>query len=514
MLHPRLIVACWLTLTLPVVAGDDPATIPSPTTLAEPVKSALGRITPNHLRAHVSFLASDLLHGRGTPSRELDIAAEYIASQFRGAGLEPLGDDGYFQTAEWKHKAPDPAGFSCEAQIGGETLRIVQDQVSGSLPAVLTIPSTLVVKVDPADAEALKGPKSEQIAGHVVLARVPHPFRVDPSLRQRTNQARVQFFLRIAELKPSLVVDIDTSLDGDYGIRQDITRGRSRPRPPGPPVIAVHSPELAAAVDRMPSGPSNDTFSIKLGELKDRTAKVKNVVGMLRGSDSTLKETYVVLSAHYDHIGVGPQNAADDDIFNGANDDASGTASVITIASALSSLETRPKRSIVFVTFYGEEFGMVGSRFYAAHPLVPLNKTVAAINLEQVGRTDDSEGPRVSAATVTGFDFSDVGGILRKAGESVGVEVTKHPRFSDQYFSASDNLSLAKAGIPAHTISVAYMFPDYHAPDDEWEKLDYDNMAKVDRMAALGLLTIANNPTPPRWDDLNIKTKPYREKAK
>jgi hypothetical protein len=511
---PYLAAVTCLTLTTSATRGDDPVVATTPAPLPATLRSALNRITPESLRGHVSFLASDRLRGRGTPSKELDIAAEYIASQFRGAGLEPVGDDGYFQTADWPYTSPDPGGFTCEAKIGGETIRIGEDQVSASLSKSLRIPPTEVIKVDTSDPDALKGPKAENVTGKVVLAKVPNPYKVDRSRRQQANQARIAFTLRMSELKPALIVDVDADLNGILGLRDDMTRGRTRPRLSMPPVITLHSPQLAAAFDRMPAGASKATLTIRVGEPKDRTAKVRNVVGLLRGSDPALKESYVLLSAHYDHLGVGPQNAAGDFIFNGANDDASGTASVITIASALASLESRPKRSLVFIAFYGEEFGMVGSTYYAAHPVVPIDKTVAAINLEQVGRTDDSEGPRVSAATVTGFDFSDIGTVLRRAGESVGVVVSKHPRFSDAYFSASDNLSLAKVGIPAHTISVAYEFPDYHGPDDEWEKLDYANMAKVDAMTALGLLSIANNATPPKWDENNPKAKPYRTKAK
>lgn len=511
---PCLAALIYLTLTITAASGVGPGVEAAPDLLPAPLRTALDRITPESLRGHVSFLASDLLQGRATPSKGLDIAAEYVASQFRTAGLEAVGDDGYFQTADWKYKSPDPGEFSCEVKIGGEVVRIGEDQVSASLAESLQIPPTEVVKIDTADPNALKGPYADRITGKVVLANVPHPYKVDRTDRQKTNQARVSFFLRIAALRPALVVDVDPNLGASTRLRRDVTRGRSRPSPPGPPVITIHSPRLAAAFDRMTTRASDATFSIRIGEPKDQIAKVRNVVGLLRGSDPVLKETFVLLTAHYDHLGIGPQNAADDDIFNGANDDASGTASVITIASALASLESRPKRSLVFIAFYGEEFGMVGSKYYATNPVVPLDRTVAAINLEQVGRTDDSEGPRVSAANVTGFDFSDIGATLRRAGESVGVVVSKHPRFSDRYFTASDNLSLAEVGIPSHTISVAYDFPDYHGPDDEWEKLDYANMAKVDSMTALGLLSIANNATPPKWDENNPKAKPYRTKVK
>ena len=127
---------------------------------------------------------------------------------------------------------------------------------------------------------------------------------------------------------------------------------------------------------------------------KQTPAQLRNVVGILRGSDASLKETCVLVTAHYDHVGVNP-NAEGDRIYNGANDDGSGTVSVVELAGALSKLKQRPKRSIIFVTFFGEEEGLFGSRYYAHHPVFPIAQTVADVNLEQIGRTDDSEGPHV-----------------------------------------------------------------------------------------------------------------------
>jgi len=309
-------------------------------------KAALERITANDLRGHLSFIASDLLEGRATPSRGLDLAAEYIASQFRRAGLEPAGDDGYFQT------------------------------------------TTVSV------------------------------------------------------------------------------RGSDKPE------------------------------------------KVRNVIGVLRGTDPVLKDTCVIVSGHYDHLGVRASQEGDN-IYNGANDDGSGTVSVIQLAEALGGLKSRPKRSIVFMTFFGEERGLLGSRYYGKNPIFPIEKTIAHINLEQVGRTDDTEGPRISAASMTGFDFSEVGDIFAAAGKAVGVEVTKHPRNSDAFFGRSDNQALADLGVPAHTICTAFIYPDYHKASDHWDKVDYDNMAKVDRMVALGLLTIADSKIEPRWNAANPKTVRY-----
>jgi len=301
-------------------------------------------ISENSLRGNLSFLSSDLLEGRDTPSRGLDLAAEYIAAQFRRAGLEPAGGDGYFQDA------------------------MVKGQV------------------------------------------------------------------------------------------------------------------------------------------------VRNVAGLLRGSDAALADTYVILSAHYDHLGMRPNG--DDRIYNGANDDGSGTVSVIEIASALAAAPERPKRSILFLAFYGEEKGLLGSRYYAAHPLEPLSKTIACVNLEQVGRTDATSGKQVRVGYVTGYDYSNLGAILNEAAQPVGIPIKKDLPSKGDFFARSDNLSLARAGVPSHTLYVADDFSDYHKVGDEWNKIDYANMARLDRALALGMLRLASEAAPPQWNQASPGARPYAEAAK
>jgi len=234
----------------------------------------------------------------------------------------------------------------------------------------------------------------------------------------------------------------------------------------------------------------------------------KNVIGLLRGSDPVLRDTYVIISAHYDHLGIGePVNG--DSIYNGANDDGSGTVSVIEIASALSAMKRKPKRSIVFIAWSGEEQGLYGSSYYGSHPVFPLEKTVAMVNLELVGRSDSLEGPQIKSASMTGFDFTDLGRVFQAAGIRTGIRVYKDEKNSDLFFSRSDNQALADAGVPAHTLCVAFEYADYHQPSDQWEKIDYENMARIDRMIALGLIDIANNRVAPKWNAANPKTEKY-----
>jgi Zn-dependent M28 family amino/carboxypeptidase len=215
-----------------------------------------------------------------------------------------------------------------------------------------------------------------------------------------------------------------------------------------------------------------------------------------------------MVTAHYDHLGI-RKGAQGDVIYNGANDDGSGTVSVMELAEAISSMKVKPKRSIVFMTFFGEERGELGSAYYGHHPVVPLANTIADVNLEQVGRTDDVQGPRVAAVSMTGYDYSQVGEIFAAAGKAVGIGVQKHPQYSDAFFSRSDNQAIAYFGVPAHTMCTAFEYPDYHRPGDHRDKVDYENMAKVDKMVALGLVMIADSQAEPHWNESNPKTAAY-----
>lgn len=312
-------------------------------------------VTPSSLEAHLRFLSSDLLEGRGTPSRGLDIAAEYIAAQFRLVGL----------------KTP-------QAVLG---------------------------------AEAVK-----------------------------------------------------QGLDGYFQVT----------------------------------------------EFENRRTKVKggvrNVIGVLPGSDEKMRDSYVLVTAHYDHLGT--REGEGDQIFNGANDDGSGVVGVIECARAMAA--SNPKRSVVFMCFWGEEMGLQGSRYYVQNPVFPLRNTVVNINLEQIGRTDDDEGARVSEFNVTGFDYTDLAEYLSKAARSFSVKVTMHPKLSAPYFNASDNAAFASAGVPANTVSTAYSFPDYHRAGDHWDKIHYDNFAKIVKSVCAGVWDVANSRNAVKWIESD-KTKRYVE---
>lgn len=430
-------------------------------------------ISPEALRTHVQYLSSDQLEGRGTPSRGQDLATDYIAAQFRKAGLEPAGDDGYFQTATWQYAERNADDVSLTVLAGGASIAVPSGGATGNFLDPVTLAATPAVFMSWKDALD----NSDAANGKVLVVPAPPVPRAARQLQEKLKS------------KPLLVVMIDRERRHGAGTGGWLIDQEQAPAKGSVPVLVLHAPDAAAALEK-----GGASVSARIAAPRIRPVKLRNVVGVLRGADPVLKNTYVLMTAHHDHVGI-----RDGEIYNGANDDASGVVSLIEAANVLAARKERARRSIVFMTFFGEELGMLGSKYYARHPVFPLKDTVVNINLEQTGRTDDSEGKQLDSIAMTGYDFSTLGDMLKKSAERTGVRLWKHAAFSDAFFSRADNQSLADAGVPAHTLSVAYGFPDYHGKDDTWDKLDYDNMARVTRMLTEGVYDIANATERPTW---------------
>ena len=470
--------------------------------LAPEIRDVINHIRADSLRGDLSFLASDLLEGRNTPSRGLDVAAEYIAAQFRRAGLEPGGDDGYYQTARMAVREVNREGF--ELTLSGPQGSFAADPKEAVITAgkAVDISGAPLFKLDLSDAALVQNLTTGQVDGKVVVTEL---------VRGSLANAR-SAFVKLREAKPAAIVTIDRR-----GAADDEQRDKRLIDPEADPVTTPRISVPGTAASRfyasLKAGTSEGVASIHVGAPRQTPVVLHNVIGILRGSDAALRATCVLLTAHYDHIGR-LEDGPGDRVFNGANDDGSGTVSVIEIARALAAVEKHPRRSIMFMTFFGEEEGMIGSRYYARHPAWPIDKTIAQLNLEQVGRTDSNEGPQVSNATLTGFDYSNLSDYLSRAGELTGIKLYKHAKNSDTYFRLSDNIPLAEAGVPAHTLAVTFEYPDYHEVGDEWQKVDYDNMAKVDRMIAAALSQVANSDEPVRWNEKNSRAAAFVKASK
>jgi hypothetical protein len=240
---------------------------------------------------------------------------------------------------------------------------------------------------------------------------------------------------------------------------------------------------IARRTEVMPSLAALDTIP------PDRRISDVNVIGVLRGSDSSLADEAIVVGAHFDHEGIGdPVNG--DSIYNGADDDASGVVAVLEIARTLVK-GPRPKRSVVFLLTTGEELGMLGTRWYAQHPAFPIEKTVADLQIEMIGRPDSLAGGP-GRAWLTGYERSTMGETFATA----GLPIVPDKRTDLDFFLRSDNIVFARLGVPAHTLSSFSMHGDYHQPGDDVSRIDFGHMARVIDVAAQGVRLLANGEKP------------------
>nr|WP_315201637.1 M28 family peptidase [uncultured Flavobacterium sp.] len=269
-------------------------------------------------------------------------------------------------------------------------------------------------------------------------------------------------------------------------------------------------------IDRITSDPGNNTvlfvfgvseaatFSIELSNTISQK-KLNNVVGVLPGKSKP--NEYVIFSGHYDHLGIGspeegmPHPVADS-IYNGANDDAAGSTAVIMLANYFKILNNN-ERTIIFTTFVAEELGGFGAKYFSKQ--LPADKVIAMFNLEMIG-TESKWGK--NSAYITGFEKSNMGEILQKNLEKTNFKFYPDPYPEQQLFYRSDNATLAKLGVPAHTISTSKMDsePNYHTADDEFETLDITNMTEIIKSIALSSSTIiSGKDTPSRVDTTQLK---------
>jgi hypothetical protein len=216
-----------------------------------------------------------------------------------------------------------------------------------------------------------------------------------------------------------------------------------------------------------------------------------NVVGRLRGTDPILKDSVILVDAHYDHLGIG-KPVKGDSIFNGADDDASGTVAVMEIAKAMAA-GPRPRRTVIFAATTGEEVGLLGTRWYVLHPAAPLSSMTANLEIEMIGRPDSLAGGP-GRAWLTGFERSSMGKMFAAA----GLPIVRDARPEQGFFARSDNIAFANVGIPAHTLSSYNLHSDYHQVTDDVTRVDFAHVTSVIRAAAEATRMLADGPAP-RW---------------
>ena len=417
----RFVILFTLAATPTAVAAQSRA-VPAPTSpgdiRAELARAALG-INGDDLARRVGLIAHDSMRGRRTPSSELNETARWIASEFQRFGLRPGGDQGGFlQRYPIRMVGPDFGASSVRTDRGGGLVFGADVLPASSTPQPAEARGAAVVL---SGGTGFDRARRMQLAGRHVILIVPR----DLSRRSRAlNQLLGEVFTRGAV---SVLLASDAT-DAEWASAARARKGQRYPSPgwhrrSGPPILEVRDQALARML--APRGVDVKALRARGRERLRRTAvrnltlevvqqvvtaeeQAPNVVGILEGSDPTLRDEYVVFSAHMDHVGVGAPDERGDSIYNGADDDASGTSAVIEIAQAMASLFIAPRRSMIFLLVSGEERGLWGSEYFAENPPVPIESLIANLNLDMVGRN------WTDTIVAIGREHSDLGATLER----------------------------------------------------------------------------------------------------
>lgn len=433
-------------------------------------------IDEKNVRAEMQYLASDAMQGRGSGTQFEHITAEYVGSQFMQFGLEPAGEPGYdgrpsyVQTVNMTRNSfagnPTLTYSSRTLEVGPDmvVLRATGSKITGELQ-----------KLNPGDK-----PKPNS----AVFVTVP-----DAALPQNLIPELVAYTTRGASL---VIVEENPQYRANWGNiagrRISFTAGLG---PANPSAIMMVSHNVAIAI----RGLSNGTPILFGGILvPPQITQTWNAIGKLTGTDRALSSEVILLSSHLDHLGVRENAPGPDKIFNGADDDASGTIAVIEMARVLGSGK-RPKRTVYFVCFGSEETGGFGANYFVNNLPFPKDKFVANLEFEMIGRPDAKVKP--DELWLTGYDRSNLGPELARR----GAKLVPDPHPEQNFFQRSDNYTLARQGIVAHTVSSFGLHKDYHQASDEISKIDFAHMTQSINSMISPVQWLINSNFRPAWNE-------------
>ncbi len=475
------------------------------------------------LKTYMEYLASDAMRGRSTPSVELNEAAEYIAKEFRKFGLKPVNDS-YFQTVDFC--ASDLNVSKCKLTItkNGQTEDF--EIKTNYTPTFETGNGDVTSQVVFA-GYGITSPEYnyDDYAGIDVKGKIVFILKHEPRENEDCKEfdgkklseySLLEYKVKNAQKHGAAGVILATDPLNHLAITAQGFIWKSLYFPKSPqkifkicnmtntekqiPVVVVNDKvvsSLFGSVDSLKSiqqqidkelKPNsfvlNDIVSVKLSVSVDKEHfPSSNVIGIIEGKHPQLKNEYIVVGAHYDHIGVTTHPENNDSIMNGADDNASGTVGVMALAKAFSQSNVKPDRSILFILFTGEEKGLLGSEYYAANPIFPLDKTVAMINLDMIGRNDGNDvyvegikqNPELSKIAVN---------LISKAG-------LKQAFMDRDMYMQSDHYSFYKNGVSAIGFTSG-LHPDYHQVGDNPDKINYDKLLKIIQLSYYTIEQIAN----------------------
>jgi Zn-dependent M28 family amino/carboxypeptidase len=483
-----------------------------------PVHATLPQLSEADAREWLTYLSSDLLQGRQVFTEGYGLAADYIADHLHQWGLQPMGTDGTYLQAVYRRGYEVSRKSTLAVTIDGRTetfadgthvsfsllsgqnqtltfdrLVIVGPETGDGTPSpdiAKSVRGQLVLAL-PASTSDVRDTRADELinifGAAAVITVSPTPFApAGGSAAGRGGRGRADLVTvrRIDALEPPSVAVDDTAFDAlvsGSGAASDLRARAQRGEPFAPAALSGRTIRLQL----------DTTYTVL------STQRTENVVGMVPGTDPALRDTYVLFGAHLDHVGyrlsppaTGPDcrpAPPDDLIFNGADDDGSGSTALLGIAKALAA-GPRPRRSIVLIWHAGEEAGLLGSQYMADHPVVPLDRIQAELNIDMIGRNRDDDPSRANTVYIIGDDriSTDLHNLIVDTNAVLPRPLTLDYEYNDpsdpnSFYTRSDHYSYASKGIP-----IAFFFtgthPDYHCVTDQVERILFPKLIRVAQM--------------------------------
>ena len=497
-------------------------------------------ITAEQMKEFLYFIADDAMQGRDTPSPGLDATANFIAYNLKRWGVKPAGDSGsYFQRMWVVRKSADPAASTLV--LNGQTLKYGDDFFGAADDGAANAPIVFGGNGWMHKAKGIDALAGVDVKGKIVV------------LAAGSGQQGLPAGLTFADLqqgKPGedwATPAVNAAMKGAVGIIviasartqanwANASRGTGggvqienlRDNPAGGqatlPTVTLNQNAAKSLFEGESANPLTTAdakaFAFKGTKSANITIKGKvtkiptqNVVGMVEGSDPVLKNEYIVNSAHYDHVGTNQNAPGEDKIWNGADDDGSGTTAIFAMAEALAKSPKKPKRSIIFLWVAGEEKGLLGSEYFAKFPTIPLKNIVTNINIDMIGRSRKADNTESRDKDLSGENeiyvigsqmmSSTLGNVTNSVNKSY-LNLTYNLKYDDpkdtnRFFFRSDHFNFAVNGVPA-----VFFFNgthrDYHGAGDHPDKIDYARMEKISRTIFLTMWELGDLKERPKVD--------------